>query len=969
MFKYKVEIYEDNGWQELGDVALPITDGEILNDTLDEGRIDLKNTARSRAIKPFTRLRIGCYENDELLKRIQRVVGTARRTRKRNTGTALYDWSIQTLELTKLLERDFIGSMTSTKYLAKDFMVEQKAPAETQVKYYGSTTSIGYEEVDGVPSTIRIFSLANAPAYKLYYPTGTIIPNDAEDFIKLNPLFDNGNFINPSLSDREVVVKKIIREGIGKDIYEDVPNNKFDDVGVYAILAKATAKYEYIGAGSNTEYTEELTITWKVTVYSNRMAQGKTITSVVDRLLKAGVTRRFGIDAQKYTLNSAFAEKYASVEAPEMSFSNSTLLDALFQVGGAIHAIPRLQVNEAEADDLHYEVTFDELGGDEEVGHLMPQWVSEDKNIDINDFCDTLDSPSQNLVNSVNVDTGCVTEFGEQYISVRTENNQAEISGNTMAISVTMPIQQLVKLVCLYEGQTADITAFVYEMAEYNTLSSLKNTYFPYSKNYALCYSIGGNTITGLNSKPTTATAIDTLNSQYAIVNILNAVLGTNYDSTGINYSALAFRTTYVPIVSARVTQKKPIKGNTDGNTLVYNQGANLVETSAYGQKMRGAIARLGLEATQRTYDFASFDAVPKVGQKIDGEYIVQVDCAYYPTKIRATLLLTPNFNQISQYVGLNTNYRLYDISERQSVDRFIAYGEIIEVGEEVMPKAFPIIDQELIKNTVKKMFGSTEDEVLRITTALTIPYDGTNEINNRKVLLPVASFAFGQSLAFASSYLDNYGAGYQATDAYNDGSVQKRVQRLVPYANEYGEFERLAVYWRGGKLWGNYNVADENKELNEQAYLYPEATEDVANNFIATAQMSTKVQPFIVMKDSAERIGLTYQVHFQANRESVVIGRAMSENCPLVTDIDNHTAKAYCFNHELNNLSSYDIESEVNSGNAWEIQISMTDGSYIKPTYDGNKQAKAWAVVDENGHIYIGENTDVAKPIYITIT
>ncbi|MBR2334437.1 MAG: hypothetical protein IKA59_03750, partial [Clostridia bacterium] len=93
MFRYTIKIYEQNAWQTLGDVALPITDGIILDDTLDEGRIDIRNTTRSRAIKPFTRLVVICYENDVFVKKIQRVVGTAKRVRKRNGTPALYDWS------------------------------------------------------------------------------------------------------------------------------------------------------------------------------------------------------------------------------------------------------------------------------------------------------------------------------------------------------------------------------------------------------------------------------------------------------------------------------------------------------------------------------------------------------------------------------------------------------------------------------------------------------------------------------------------------------------------------------------------------------------------------------------------------------------------------------------------------------------------------------------------------------------
>ena len=115
MFSYTVEIYENNAWAILKSVALPITDGDVLDETLAEGKIDVKNTLRSKSIKPFTRLRIKCYDGRGALKNtIQRVTGNCTKTKKRLYGTPIYDFEIQTLELTKLTERIVIGSMTST---------------------------------------------------------------------------------------------------------------------------------------------------------------------------------------------------------------------------------------------------------------------------------------------------------------------------------------------------------------------------------------------------------------------------------------------------------------------------------------------------------------------------------------------------------------------------------------------------------------------------------------------------------------------------------------------------------------------------------------------------------------------------------------------------------------------------------------------------------------------------------------
>ncbi|MBR2333870.1 MAG: hypothetical protein IKA59_00825, partial [Clostridia bacterium] len=843
-----------------------------------------------------------------------------------------------------------------TKYLNKTFDTSLKANATTYFKRFSRASGTTYENTtNGIPTSEGDFTIVDPPTFGLYLPSGTTISTDAS-FIQID-----GNaydFVNePTIT--------VFHNG------NIVADNKIE-VGEFKIEASASSYSIQL------QTDEYITITWTVYGYSNRMQQGKTITTEVNRLLSAGVTRR-SHEAQKYTLDTAFAEKYKDVEAPEFAFTNSTLLDALFQIGGAIHAIPRLRVKGVEtatSDDLALEVTFDDLGGKEEIGDKMPQWVSEDVTIDINDFCDTLDSPAQNLVNSVDIDKGCISDFGQQFITVRTENSQVEISADTMAIRVGMPIKQLVKLEVIYDKDNypnpTDITPYAYEMAEYNTLSTLYTSTFPYSKGYALCYSIGGNTITGLNNKQTTPTVLDNLTEQYAIVNILNAVRGTNYVNEGFDYINLAFRVTYVPIVSARVTQKKPYKTETDGNTLFYNQGANLVETSAYGQKMRGAIARLGLTATRRTYDFFSFADLPKVGQKINGEYIVQVDCAYYPTKVRATLLLTPNFNQISQYVGLNTNYRLYDVSERQTVDRFLTYGEVVEVGDNVqVHDSNAIFRTSRLQEIIQFMLANNGRSYSRIDTAMTISYDENgDEIADSAVLLPVASFAFGQSLAFVMSYLDNYGVGYQAIDKFSavpddpSKSDYKRIQRLVPYANGVGEIEELAVFWGSGKVWNNVSQIGDNL----QSALYPKATETTKEYYTGDGSfMQAKNLRFVVKKDSAEKIGLAYQVHFQGNRETIVIGKALTENCPLVANVSyplTHTA--YCFDYELNNLAEVDLTDAT--ATSYTIE-NTARGVVLTPTITSG--AKSWAIVDDKNNIYVGENRPSDgefKPIFITI-
>lgn len=953
MFNYIVQAYENGAWHDLKKVALPVTDGDTLDETLAEGKFDLKNTSRVKPFKPFTRIRIKKYDGDVYKGKIQRVAGTTKRTTKRIIAPKLYDHDVQVLELTKITERIVIGTMTATKWLEHNYDIDSGNATPTVEK-------------DG-PTRSYIIYPSQEPEIKMIYKKGDTITVPASD------LFIHA--LIPASALGATRVQRLKRSGTSAALIERTCyGNDRTDGFTYEITENGSytleTEVEVYGYSSapGVDTTSTITYTWSFVVYTEKETQPQdwTITAIVQRLLKAGKTRRVG-EPQQITFNAEQADKYANVpydNPPEFGFTNYTLLDALLQIGGAIHAIPRLQVKDEteDSDDLTYELVFDELGGSEDVTDKMPPFLYEEATYDINDYNGTLDSPAQNLVNSHNLEKSAYTEFGDQFITMRTETGQVEISADTVAFPVAFNINRALEHYVWYNGQIVNVTPYLYEMDEYGTLSQLNDSQYPYSTGWALCYKKGTNQITGYNSKLTTATVLTKPLLKYAIANILKAAAGIDLPDTEL--INLAFKTVYIPEVETRITQRKPITTEDDDITLFYNQGANMVEADAYGQKMRGAAARLGQLMTRRTYDFFNFDDIPKVGQLVDGAYIAQVDCAYYPTKVRVTLTLTPNFNLLSQYVGLNTNYRLSDISKDQVYDRFITYGDALIFGDRG-GVANTIITKPTAVYAVKKMLEADESlHIPRINTSLWIGYDKNLEkITDSEILRPVMSQPFGTSWAFIASCQDNYGAGYQATDAFEVDGKYKRVQRLVPYTDSAGELEHLAIWYSGRTVWTNNAAAIAD---GGQANLYPRALPatqafyknssfcvDVDGEPDDSTQMTTgESGPFILMKDNRERIGVVYQMHLQANRETIVIGSALADNCPLCTNYTDSAGTAYILRHTVNTFGAVDLTGAV------ETTFTVGVDGTIKVAHNGDTQAKAWVIVDANNQIYIGENT-----------
>lgn len=913
MFSYQPQIFENNQWQALSPWARPFTDGTALNDVLDAGCINLSLSSRYDPIKPFTPIRIIIKENGTEVDRIYRLVSSTKRTRRTFAPSvgAKYDWTINTIEITKAMERRFIGTLTSTKYLHTDYASAYQQVVEnlnnglnTGYKKYIDITRHYYSPV-AVNNEYTIYSDRYAINVT---PNGTVDSGSIKSY--------NVRLTSPS--------GKIL-------INENLTSNKtiqIEETGTYSLTE--TIVITWVLAGDPGVLDETFINNLSFASFEQIAAKTQpTITSVCQRLLSTGITRRGGFFAQEYVLDEDFAEEYKNVTAPEFSFTNCTLWDALSQVGGYIHAIPRL-VPLSTTDDTHYKVTFDKLGGSEQAP-TMPPMIYQDSTIDSNEWCGKITSPAQNLCNTTD-EGGTITELGNDYITVRTEDGQIEINGDNVLIRTSLPIQQLIKLECgfipdhdaNFDGRTTpvgDITAYAYEDAEYSVLSSYWGTAYPYSKAWALRWKQGGTTIDGLTWRQNNVTSIGDAFQNTAIINIINAKTGLPLKSAEKNdgewYRRLAFKVTYVPIATARVEAVKPVltDGGETNNALVYNQGANVAETSFYGEKMRGAIARLGQDVEQRTYDIKTYSQMPKVGQILDGKYIATIDAEYDITRIRITVTLAKNFNQLSQFVGLNSNYRLYDISEKQSVERHIHYADKIFIGKTPTVGSNLTLLQNVpnvLINTINHS-KTGDDEIKKAQLVRVLPFSAGNALQDRAVILPVVAFPFGTSICFNFSFYDNYGAGYQSSDDY-ENEKNKAAQRLVPYTDVYGEVSHIhfAMYNEG---WTPNLAAQQD---GGYAKLYPQDNEfnwysgdhskALVDSYLASYLLTDGALE--INKDSREKIDVTYQVHYIAKSDDIVVGTGLADFCKLVTDTEPPLARASVFvvwfDHTINGLNQY---------------------------------------------------------------
>ena len=422
-----------------------------------------------------------------------------------------------------------------------------------------------------------------------------------------------------------------------------------------------------------------------------------TMKDVINRVLMVS-KNLFQGETPDIVLDSAQAAMFDKIYAPEMSFTQKTLRECLQDCGKIIHGEPRLTPIEGATGSPHYTLTYDLYGATDESDMLYVPYITKTVSQAINGYCTHIDSNAQNLVNQLDYiqGGGSLTEpYEDGYRTLRTETAYVRITETNGIIATQYPIYKVERLLCGYipgnegEGTDIDITPYLFEATEYNSQLSSYDENFPFSKAYGIYYTQGEKNIKGLFFK--VENAIDTsLFSRYAIVNILRTATGNNSltipsGDTG-DYPVLAFQITYKPIYNVRVNQSKPYyPEHKRSAALIYNQQSNLMEARYYGENLKGAVARLGNVEKSYTYILSRLYLVPKAGMLFDKDYYISAVSVEFETSyIKCTIGLSKDFNRLSEYVGVSSNKRFYEVSERQAYDRNVLYKEYIVIGDEV---------------------------------------------------------------------------------------------------------------------------------------------------------------------------------------------------------------------------------------------------------------------------------------------
>lgn len=517
----------------------------------------------------------------------------------------------------------------------------------------------------------------------------------------------------------------------------------------------------------------------------------------LEKASKHSATRLFALD-------SSVASALSTIKAPQLFFSNQTVRqvgDDTLKYVNSILSISSYSSDKAVLGKKN-------LNGIATLISSMHTYKS--KSNGSNSFFNLLDIRMANGIS----ETVDIFPSEPNYITFTTHDYI--MTTNDLILELPKPIYKVEKVLLLlkyvegdinsaptYHFEEVDITDRVYEQEAYNALLT--------SEKYgAVVYTQGGKSISGFgNSFPQFYGSFPT--------SVIQNIVGDNTPITWINPQGNSYtyintptltggmilagdyglRVYYKPYVSVRVQVQKSVPQVTNPYTVVANQSANLIDINRLLSNAQGTINRMGNGDMVIEVITTSYANRLRVGQYTSDGYIAtSVENQVYNGLIRSKATLTKNYNRLSQYVGIDREYRQYQIPLNNTINRNLTYNEYIVVSNTLYGTDSTVSWINSAMEWVRNMFRSVAygDNTQTITSVVVSPKLANSSVVGNFVM-GLSKLWFKNGISFHFGF-DNNLVAYKYPDTTTETFLTQLTTRLIPvkYTDDDGLFEWLSV-------------------------------------------------------------------------------------------------------------------------------------------------------------------------------
>lgn len=653
----------------------------------------------------------------------------------------------------------------------------------------------------------------------------------------------------------------------------------------------------------------------------------------------------------------------------ESDFNGKNLWEVFSEIGKYIHAKPRISI-ETDDDNVmtgRFLVSFLQYGKPD-INTINATTDSIFNSRFAQEYICELDNYVENYFN--------LGSYVTEVLHISSDSDDSLIYNDVAKLITKYPILEVLSLeVANSSMQVRTITKYLYEYNIYKTLDYDVNK--TPSKHRAIYYHLGSNIIEGMQFVTPQPTGVE---CAYSMKNIIAIAFGIN-DPSNITIGDYVFRLTYRVKDNVRVSITRPdLRKYLLNSSYDYypihaqfnQQQEKIVSSDNFGLNAYGKLIRTG-NTTYNYYNWTNdINNVMNEGDLYntpDGLYYVsKVSRVYYSEHIEENVELTKDFNRLSQIIGIPSEPRFYEISERNIVNRDIKFNDYILVRAGTIPQSqidlsliniemcFAILDSDEIPDGVVSIFKGDKDKT----------YDTLSNYENYQVYLPLVSYSSKNTLTLEWDMEDNYSAGDKSTETnqtlkwgfnlysfvnffngVNDSQAY-RSKEPVRYVDNYGRADLMDFFFTKNYALNysdSYNIPQTKIDDMPTIFGQTQSTRvmggsnDEACWYLTidgmwetgAAMLISNESGYIIAKDNRERLSFNYNTQLLLDSDRIVLGNKL-----WIRDLSNTNTKVVLLNKELNKFDSdlIPLENVIATTNDIVYANIVKQGNYNSVSY-----------------------------------
>lgn len=710
--------------------------------------------------------------------------------------------------------------------------------------------------------------------------------------------------------------------------------------------------------------------------------------------------------AVPFSIGSEYVDELKNTQVIESFCEQKNLWQIALEAGNYIHSIPEVRFRKSNSEYGYeaLEFVFNRLGRTDEKTDKGNK-ISIFNSRSIEDYISATSSYVSNMVQ--------LGGYIEEWVSPKTTDKDLLVTNDTVEIITSKPIIELLSITVratkpqygvnligeidyskkiIEQGATADITNYIYEKNIYNLLSLTYNV-VP-NRGIAIYYELGNNVITGcsyrLPQANTNAYSDESLKkilySAYKGYPIYTNI-PTQGEWAGIFTNQFVFKIKYRTKDTVRQShfredlRKYLLTSSADlypQHNQFNNQTDVLVDSDKFGNNMFGKLIRTGNNSYEIVEWHDNFDDVKQKGElyRINDElyYVSKVINTIYSSYIVSKVSYSKDYNELSKIIGIPSEPRFYEISERSSIRREVEINDFVLLttnidyiehggtGGEPLSQRSRISDMRIFSGFSGDFEGNYAVTVFKGDSVATTGSDQGETDTYIEIINPVNVYSSGKTLTYSWDMIDNYSAGdrtvsteeeyytslnaVQYTDRYGKAALMDfyiiNAPNTFPTDENIQNFPHSPIHTKADNA-GKLPIADYNILATNVKKYYAAKTE----NGVTTNTYNYNDSGIALLKDNREEISINYNIHMVSDSDRFVISNNIFSNKKEIRSSAESGNKPYlvALDVEVNKLSN-DVISIANIVQLYDI----SDNAIISDIPIGQTTYKLSAVaVDIN--------------------